>query len=254
MADEMMVKDLERVVVRFSGDSGDGMQLAGSIFSNLSAVLGNDISTFPDYPAEIRAPQGTLSGVSGFQVHIGADKVYTSGDKCDVLVAMNPAALKTNVKFLTPQSIIIIDSDSFAKKDLEKALYTTDDPFTELGIRNQVIDAPISSMCKESLKDSGLDNKAILRCKNMFALGLTCWLFNKELDSANKILSNKFLKKPVLAQANIKPQAGLRLRRGQAVACLRRLSGRQGGRGAAQADRRAGKAVRRRARRGQGGR
>ncbi|NDV82192.1 2-oxoacid:acceptor oxidoreductase subunit alpha [Bacteroides sp. 51] len=204
MADEMMVKDLERVVVRFSGDSGDGMQLAGSIFSNLSAVLGNDISTFPDYPAEIRAPQGTLSGVSGFQVHIGADKVYTSGDKCDVLVAMNPAALKTNAKFLTPASIIIIDSDSFAKKDLEKALYTTDDPFTELGIHNQVIDAPISTMCKESLKDSGLDNKAILRCKNMFALGLVCWLFNRPLEYAMHILQNKFAKKPTIAEANIK--------------------------------------------------
>ena len=204
MADEMIVKDLERVVVRFSGDSGDGMQLAGSIFSNLSAVLGNDISTFPDYPAEIRAPQGTLSGVSGFQVHIGADKVYTSGDKCDVLVAMNPAALKTNAKFLTPQSIIIIDSDSFAKKDLEKALYTTDDPFAELGIHNQVIDAPIATMCKESLKDSGLDNKAILRCKNMFALGLVCWLFNRPLEYAMHILQNKFAKKPTIAEANIK--------------------------------------------------
>lgn len=204
MADEMMVKDVDRVVVRFSGDSGDGMQLAGSIFSNLAAVLGNDISTFPDYPAEIRAPQGTLSGVSGFQVHIGSDKVYTSGDKCDVLVAMNPAALKTNVKFLTPQSIIIIDSDSFSKKDLEKALYTTDDPFTELGIHNQVVDAPISSMCKESLKDSGLDNKAILRCKNMFALGLVCWLFNRPLEYAMHILQNKFAKKPTIAEANIK--------------------------------------------------
>lgn len=203
MAEEM-IKDLERVVVRFSGDSGDGMQLAGSIFSNLSAVLGNDISTFPDYPAEIRAPQGTLSGVSGFQVHIGADKVYTSGDKCDVLVAMNPAALKTNVKFLTPHSIIIIDSDSFTKKDLEKALYTTDDPFTELGIRNQVIDAPIATMCKESLKDSGMDNKAILRCKNMFALGLVCWLFNRPLEYAMHILQNKFARKPSIAEANIK--------------------------------------------------
>ena len=176
MADEIVVKELERVVVRFCGDSGDGMQLAGNIFSNLSAVLGNDISTFPDYPAEIRAPQGTISGVSGFQVHIGAKKVFTSGDKCDVLVAMNPAALKTNAKFLTPQSIIIIDIDSFTKKDLEKALYNTDDAFAELNIHNQVIDAPITSMCKESLKDSGLDNKAAVRCKNMFALGLVCWL------------------------------------------------------------------------------
>jgi len=201
---EMVVKELERVVVRFSGDSGDGMQLAGNIFSNLSAVLGNDISTFPDYPAEIRAPQGTISGVSGFQVHIGADKVFTSGDKCDVLVAMNPAALKTNAKFLTPQSIIIIDSDSFTKKDLEKALYETDDPFAELGIHNQVIDAPISSMCKESLKDSGVDNKAALRCKNMFALGLVCWLINRPLEHAMHMLNDKFAKKPTIAQANIK--------------------------------------------------
>lgn len=204
MADQMMVKELDRVVVRFSGDSGDGMQLAGNIFSNLSAVLGNDISTFPDYPAEIRAPQGTISGVSGFQVHIGADKVFTSGDKCDVLVAMNPAALKTNVKFLTPQSVIIIDSDSFTQKDLEKALYKTDDPFTELGIHNQVIEAPISSMCKESLKESGLDNKACLRCKNMFALGLVCWLFNRPVAHAEHMLGNKFAKKPAIAEANIK--------------------------------------------------
>ncbi len=204
MADDLMVKELERVVVRFSGDSGDGMQLAGSIFSNLSAVVGNDISTFPDFPAEIRAPQGTLSGVSGFQVHIGAGKVYTSGDKCDVLVAMNPAALKTNAKFLTPQSVIIIDTDSFTKKDLEKALYTTDDPFAELGLHNQVIDAPISTMCKEALKDSGLDNKAILRCKNMFALGIVCWLFNRPLEFAMHTLQNKFARKPQIADANIK--------------------------------------------------
>ncbi|KAA6328174.1 2-oxoglutarate oxidoreductase subunit KorA [termite gut metagenome] len=200
----MKVKDLERVVIRFSGDSGDGMQLAGSIFSNLSAVLGNDISTFPDYPAEIRAPQGTLSGVSGFQVHIGAKKVYTSGDKCDVLVAMNPAALKTNVKFITPQSVIIIDRDSFTQKDLEKALYATGDPFTELGLHNEVIDAPISSICKDILADSGLDNKTILRCKNMFALGIVCWLFNRPLDYAMHTLADKFLKKPTIAEANIK--------------------------------------------------
>lgn len=204
MADEMKVKDLERVVVRFSGDSGDGMQLAGNIFSNLSAVLGNDISTFPDYPAEIRAPQGTLSGVSGFQVHIGAKKVFTSGDKCDVLVAMNPAALKTNIQFTTPQSVIIIDSDSFTKKDLDKAQYTTNDPFKELNIHNQVIDAPISSMCKDSLKESGLDNKAALRSKNMFALGLVCWLFNRPLEHAMHMLQNKFSKKPSIAEANIK--------------------------------------------------
>ncbi|KAA6347448.1 2-oxoglutarate oxidoreductase subunit KorA [termite gut metagenome] len=204
MTNNMKVKDLEETVIRFSGDSGDGMQLTGSIFSNLSAVLGNDISTFPDYPAEIRAPQGTLSGVSGFQVHIGSKKVYTSGDKCNVLVAMNPAALKTNAKFLIPQSIIIIDRDSFTKKDLEKALYTTDDPFAELGLHNEVIDAPISSICKDSLIDSGLDNKSVLRCKNMFALGLVCWLFNRPLDYAIHSLKDKFSKKPTIAEANIK--------------------------------------------------
>lgn len=204
MADEKLVKDLEDVVIRFSGDSGDGMQLAGNIFSTVSAVLGNDISTFPDYPAEIRAPQGTISGVSGYQVHIGAHKVFTSGDKCDVLVAMNPAALKVNVKHLTPRSIIIIDSDSFTKKDLEKALYTTDDAIAELGLNNPVLAAPISSMCKESLKDSGLDNKSILRCKNMFALGLVCWLFNRPLEHAEHMLHDKFAKKPAIADANIK--------------------------------------------------
>ena len=147
MADEMTIKDLERVVVRFSGDSGDGMQLAGSIFSNLSAVLGNDISTFPDFPAEIRAPQGTLSGVSGFQVHIGAKKVFTPGDKCDVLVAMNPAALKTNVKFLTPQSVIIIDTDTFAKKDLEKAAGITHYQMYKLANDKDITTDVIGAIC-----------------------------------------------------------------------------------------------------------
>ena len=205
---EMKIEEKKQVVIRFSGDSGDGMQLAGNIFSAVSAVLGNDICTFPDYPAEIRAPQGTLSGVSGFQVHIG-DRVLTPGGSCDVLVAMNPAALKTQIKFTTPQTIIITDSDSFAQKDLEKALFATNNPFEELGIKNTIIEAPISSMCKESLKDSGLDNKAILRCKNMFALGLVCWLFNRDLSIAANMLREKFAKKPAIAESNIKViQAG----------------------------------------------
>src|SRR5574344_259843 len=123
MAEQTKVTTLDKVVIRFSGDSGDGMQLTGTIFSNLSAVFGNDISTFPDYPAEVRAPQGTLSGVSGFQVHLGSKKIFTPGDKADVLVAMNPAALKVNVKNLKPNSVIMIDSDSFQKSDLEKAEY-----------------------------------------------------------------------------------------------------------------------------------
>ena len=204
MADEMTIKELNQVVVRFAGDSGDGMQLAGTIFSNVSAILGNDIATFPDYPAEIRAPQGTLSGVSGFQVHVSADKVYTSGDRCDVLVAMNPAALKTNIKFTTPNSIIIIDADSFGKKDLEKALYKTDDAIKELGITNQVVAVPITTLCKESLKDSGMDNRSILRSKNMLALGLICWLFNYPLEHPEQMLRNKFAKKAAIAEANIK--------------------------------------------------
>ena len=134
MTEQTKVTTLEQVVIRFSGDSGDGMQLTGTIFSNLSAIFGNEISTFPDYPAEVRAPQGTLSGVSGFQVHLGSKKIFTPGDKADVLVAMNPAALKVNVKNLKPNAIVLIDTDSFKKSDLEKALYTTDDPFQELGL------------------------------------------------------------------------------------------------------------------------
>ena len=203
MADKLIVKELDRVAVRFSGDSGDGMQLAGNIFTNVSATVGNDVCTFPDYPADIRAPQGSLTGVSGFQVHIGADKVHTPGDKCDVLVAMNAAALKTQVKYCKADGLIIIDSDCFGEKDLEKALYKTNNPIEELGIKNEVISAPISTMVKDSLKDSGLDQKGMLRCKNMFALGLVCWVFNRDLSIAEKMLRDKFAKKPAIAEANI---------------------------------------------------
>ena len=203
MAEEMIVKELDNVVVRFSGDSGDGMQLAGNMFSNISATEGNDISTFPDYPADIRAPQGSLTGVSGFQVHIGSGKVYTPGDKCDVLVAMNPAALKTQYKFCKPQAVIIIDTDSFTKRDLEKAKFQLDNPFSELGIKNEVVEAAITTMCKECLKESGLDNKSILRTKNMFALGLVCWLFQRDIKVGEKLLRDKFAKKPEIAEANV---------------------------------------------------
>ena len=205
MTEQTKVTTLERVVIRFSGDSGDGMQLTGTIFSNLSAIFGNEISTFPDYPAEVRAPQGTLSGVSGFQVHLGSRKIFTPGDKADVLVAMNPAALKVNVKNIKQNAIVIIDTDSFEKSDLEKALFTTDDPFAELGLGGvQVVAAPISTMVKEGLAEFGLDNKSALRSKNMFALGLVCWLFDRPLEEAMHMLQNKFAKKPVIAQANIK--------------------------------------------------
>jgi 2-oxoglutarate ferredoxin oxidoreductase subunit alpha len=205
MSEETKVINLEHVVIRFSGDSGDGMQLTGTIFSNLSAVLGNDISTFPDYPAEVRAPQGSLSGISGFQVRLGSKKIYTPGDKADVLVAMNPAALKVNAKNLKPNSVIIIDTDSFGKKDLEKAEFKTDNPVEELGLKTQqIIEAPISTMVRDGLAEFGLDNKSALRCKNMFTLGLVCWLFDRPIDSAMTMLQNKFAQKPDIAKANIK--------------------------------------------------
>ena len=204
MAEEMIVKELDQVVVRFSGDSGDGMQLAGNLFSTISATVGNDISTFPDYPADIRAPQGSLTGVSGFQVHIGASKVFTPGDQCDVLVAMNAAALKTQYKFAKSTACIIIDTDCFQKSDLEKAAFKTDNPIEEMGIKNDVIAAPISQMVKDCLADSGMDNKSMLKCRNMFALGLVCWLFNRDLTIAENFLREKFAKKPAIAEANIK--------------------------------------------------
>lgn len=204
MADTLDVKELDQVVVRFSGDSGDGMQLAGNIFSTVSATVGNDICTFPDYPADIRAPQGSLTGVSGFQVHIGAGKVFTPGDQCDVLVAMNAAALKTQYKFAKPTACIIIDTDAFQQKDLEKAAFTTNDPIAEMGIKNDVIAAPISQMVRDCLADTGMDNKSIMKCRNMFALGLVCWLFNRDLEIAFNMLREKFAKKPAIAEANIK--------------------------------------------------
>lgn len=205
MPDELDVKELEQVVVRFSGDSGDGMQLAGNIFSTVSATVGNGISTFPDYPADIRAPQGSLTGVSGFQVHIGAGKVYTPGDKCDVLVAMNAAALKTQYRYTKPQATIIIDTDSFGPDDLKKAQFKSDDYLGEMGIDpDRVVACPITKMVKHCLADTGMDNKAVLKCRNMFALGLVCWLFNRDLELVNNFLREKFRKKPAIAEANIK--------------------------------------------------
>lgn len=200
------VKDIENVVVRFSGDSGDGMQLTGTLFSNISAVLGNEISTFPDYPSEIRAPQGTIGGVSGFQVHLGAGKIYTPGDECDVLVAMNPAALKVNANGIKKDGVIIFDEDCFQKSDFEKAGFISENPFEELLIPNTIklIPTPLSTLTQSSLEGFGFDNKTVLRSKNMFALGLVCWLFNRPMDDAIHFLSNKFKKKPEILEANIK--------------------------------------------------
>ncbi|MFW5754260.1 MAG: 2-oxoacid:acceptor oxidoreductase subunit alpha [Marinilabiliaceae bacterium] len=204
MAKKSKVIEKEEVVVRFSGDSGDGMQLTGSLFSFSSAIYGNDISTFPDFPAEIRAPQGTIGGVSGYQVHFGHSEVYTPGDNADVLVAMNPAALKANLEWLKPGATIIIDVDTFDDNNMKKAGYQTGDPIQEdnLGSYN-IIKAPITTLTRESLKNMGLDNKTILRSKNMYALGLVFWLFNRPLDDTEEILREKFSKKPKIAEANI---------------------------------------------------
>lgn len=198
--------ELENVVVRFTGDSGDGMQLTGTLFSNLSAILGNEISTFPDFPSEIRAPQGTVGGVSGFQVHLGASKIYTPGDEADVLVAMNPAALKVNFDGIKKGGVLIFDEDSFKKNDFDKAGFKTENPFEELNISDtiQLIPAPLSTLTQSSLEGFDMDNKSILRSKNMFALGLICWLFNRPIDQAIHFLTNKFSKKQALLHANIK--------------------------------------------------
>ena len=205
MSEQIIVKERDEVIVRFSGDSGDGMQLAGNIFSTVSATVGNDICTFPDYPADIRAPQGSLTGVSGFQVHIGSGKVYTPGDLCDVLVAMNAAALKTQYRYAKPDATIIIDTDSFGPADLKKAAFATEDPLAEMNIdADRVVACPITQMVKDCLADSGMEPKAVLKCRNMFALGLVCWLFDRDLNVAFNYLREKFAKKPALAEANIK--------------------------------------------------
>lgn len=205
MAEQPNIVDLEQVVIRFSGDSGDGMQLAGTFFSNLSAILGNEFSTFPDFPSEIRAPHGTIGGVSGFQVHLGSSKIYTPGDQADVLVAMNPAALRLNARGIKQGGIIIYDEDSFHTADLEKAFFKTNNPFEELEIKNvQLVPTPITSITKQSLAEFGIEGKAALRSKNMFALGLICWLFNRNIEQAIHFLKNKFKKDELVLNANIK--------------------------------------------------
>lgn len=210
MSEGLTIEQIKDVVILFAGDSGDGMQLAGNIFSTVSATVGNSISTFPNYPADIRAPQGSLTGVSGFQVHIGAEQVYTPGDKCDVLVAMNAAALKTQYCHAKPNATIIIDTDSFKATDLKKAAFETDDYLGEMGIDpDRVIACSLTQMVKDALAGSGMDNKAIMKCRNMFALGLVCWLFDRDLSIAFNFLREKFAKKPAIAEANIKViQAG----------------------------------------------
>ncbi len=205
MSEQKQVLELEEVVVRFTGDSGDGMQLTGTLFSDASALYGNSVSTFPDYPSEIRAPQGTVGGVSGYQVNIGSEKVNTPGDYCDVLVAMNPAALKANAKWVKPGGMIIVDSDTFNEKGYQRAGFKTDNPVEELKLEDyKVIFANITGLTKDSLQDSGLDNKSIIRSKNMFALGMVYYIFSRPLHFTEKYFETKFKKKPEIVAANKK--------------------------------------------------
>ncbi|MBK9391629.1 MAG: 2-oxoacid:acceptor oxidoreductase subunit alpha [Bacteroidetes bacterium] len=196
------VIEREEVVIRFSGDSGDGMQLTGTLFSDTAALFGNDVSTFPDYPAEIRAPQGSVGGVSGFTVHLGHSEVNTPGDFSDVLVAMNPAAIRANAAWVKEGGTIIYDQDNFNDKNIEKAGYKSD-PIKEENLESyNIIAAPISALVKEALKDYGLDPKTVLRTKNMFALGMVYWLFDRTLNYTEAFFDKKFHHKPNIAQAN----------------------------------------------------
>ena len=203
---EHKVIDVEDVVIRFAGDSGDGMQLTGSLFANMSAIYGNELSTFPDFPAEIRAPHGTVSGVSGFQVHFGSGHVTTPGDFCDMLVAMNPAALKSNAKWLKRTALVLIDEDTFDEDGIRKAGFSTMDPVTELKIEDRtIIVSPITTLTEESLKDSGLDQKTVHKCKNMFTLGMASYIYNRPVEHIYDYLEKKFGKKhPELIAPNRK--------------------------------------------------
>jgi 2-oxoglutarate ferredoxin oxidoreductase subunit alpha len=195
-------QELESVTIRFCGDSGDGMQLAGTQFTNASAVLGNDVSTLPDFPAEIRAPAGTLAGVSGFQVHFSSTDIYTPGDKLNTLVAMNPAALKTNVHDLEPGGILIVNTNAFGEQDLQKAGYAVN-PLDDGSLSAyRLIRVPITKLNREAVAAVRLSPRDADRCKNFFALGLVCWLYERSLDPTLQWIKAKFAKKPDVFQAN----------------------------------------------------
>ncbi len=202
MTQEAKVIEKHDVVIRFSGDSGDGMQLTGQQFSDTSALFGNDVATFPDYPAEIRAPQGTVGGVSGFQVHIGEEHITTPGDYADVLVAMNPAALKANLRWAKKAGTIIVDTDAFTDKHIERAGYT-ENPLENGSLTDyNVIPVRITELTIEALRETGLDQKSVLRCKNMFALGMIYWMFERSVEHTEAFFDIKFGKRPSIASAN----------------------------------------------------
>ncbi len=194
--------EMEDVVVKFVGDSGDGMQLTGTLFSDVAALAGNDLATFPDFPAEIRAPHNTIAGVSGFQVHMGKRKIYTSGDMCDVLVAMNPASLKANIKWVKKGATLVVDMSTFDQKAIEKAGYI-ESPLDDGSLESyNVIKAPITDLTKESLEDLGVDKRLAERTKNMFVLGLMFYLFGRDIEMPLSFIKKKFAGKPKVIQAN----------------------------------------------------
>jgi 2-oxoglutarate ferredoxin oxidoreductase subunit alpha len=198
------VVELDNAVIRFAGDSGDGMQLTGSLFSDSTAFAGNDFATFPDYPAEIRAPQGTVSGVSGFQIHFGKIDIHTSGDQADVLVAMNPASLKANMRWITNEAIIIVDTDAFIEKNLIKAGYK-EDPLKDRSLAGHlVVRAPITTLTREAVKELHIDNKSAQKSKNMFALGMIFYMFNRDCERTHRFFETKFAKNPLVVQTNQK--------------------------------------------------
>src|SRR5206468_3557934 len=196
------VQEVDSVTIRFAGDSGDGMQLAGTQFTNASAILGNDVSTLPDFPAEIRAPAGTLAGVSGFQVHFSSHDIYTPGDKLNALVAMNPAALRTNLKDLETGGILIVNADSFGNADLHKAGLKTN-PLEDGSLKGyRLFRVPITTLNRHSVADIKLSTREADRCKNFFALGLTYWLYERPLEPTIKWIRDKFSKNPAVMEAN----------------------------------------------------
>ena len=200
---------IDKAVIRFCGDSGDGMQITGSQFTNTVALYGNDLATFPDYPAEIRAPAGTLPGVSGFQVHFSSSNVYTPGDSVDVLIAMNPAALKMNLPDLKTNGILIVNSDDFKETDLRKAQITVS-PLEDHSLDGyRLFAVELTKLTRAALKEVGLDAKSMDRCKNFFALGMCYWLYNRSMEPTLRWLDDKFKNKPQLVTANkLAMQAG----------------------------------------------
>lgn len=203
MAKVKQIIELDDVVIKFAGDSGDGMQLSGSQFSDTSAFVGNDLSTFPDYPSEIRAPQGTIAGVSGFQVHIGHKEVQTPGDLADVLVAMNPAALKANLRWTKPGATIIIDIDNFDSNHYKKAGYT-EDPLQDGSLEGfNLVKAPISTLTRSTVAEFGLDNRTAEKTRNQFVAGVLYWLFNRDMKIGENFISERFKKHPEYIQPNI---------------------------------------------------